>query len=164
MKRIKKFEQFRDDELLEEGIKDWILAGSIALSTLIPNSSLAQDYKNGDDDVKTTIINKLKSAKEKGDKKASELFSAIKNNIEIVNNVDIIDDKEDEFSLEELKKIAKDKNGVLGIGKSTDLHNSRDLAYNDAILKKNNNGNSKIEKEVVIRSEDGKYITYIVLI
>jgi len=67
-----------DEELLEEGLKDWLIAGSLALATFAPNSVIAQEYNDGDDNVKEKIFNKIKVAKENGNEKATVLFNKIK--------------------------------------------------------------------------------------
>lgn len=71
-----------DEELLEEGVKDWLIAGSLALASFAPNSVIAQEYNDGDDNVKEKIFNKIKVAKENGNEKATVLFNKIKSQVQ----------------------------------------------------------------------------------
>ena len=71
-----------DEELLEEGVKDWLIAGSLALASFAPNSIIAQEYNDGDDNVKEKIFNKIKVAKENGNEKATVLFNKIKSQVQ----------------------------------------------------------------------------------
>ena len=77
-----------DEELLEEGVKDWLIAGSLALASFAPNSIIAQEYNDGDDNVKEKIFNKIKVAKENGNEKATVLFNKIKAQVQKTQKTD----------------------------------------------------------------------------
>ena len=77
-----------DEELLEEGVKDWLIAGSLALASFAPNSVIAQEYNDGDDNVKEKIFNKIKVAKENGNEKATVLFNKIKAQVQKTQKTD----------------------------------------------------------------------------
>ena len=57
MKYLKRFENYNNDELLEEGWKNWALALGIAASSLMPNNANASTQGDGLKDRLTSIIN-----------------------------------------------------------------------------------------------------------
>ena len=62
---------------------NWLAAGAITLGSLLPNSSMAQEYKKGGDDVKTKIIQTIKTASEKGNEKANVIWDNIQKQMDI---------------------------------------------------------------------------------
>ncbi len=83
-KTIGDINDINDEDLLEEGqMANWLAAGAITLGSLLPNSSMAQEYKKGGDDVKTKIIQTIKTASEKGNEKANVIWDNIQKQMDI---------------------------------------------------------------------------------
>ncbi len=146
------------DDVLEEGVKEWIIAGSLALATMAPNSLMAQEYDSGDETTKEKIINKIKIAKENGNEKASKLFNNFTEKLKSLKNSDT-EVSTTGFSTEKLEKTAKEMGGVLGVGESTNLSSSVEQSIFDAKAKIGKDG--KVYKKVTtMKPNSDTYITY----
>ena len=157
-----------NEETIEEGaVTNWIAAGALILGTLGPNTSLAQKYNDGDDKAKITILNKIKSSADSGSVKFKKLFDKIKNKVEGNKDNAEVDTEasSNSFSIESFKKLAKESNGFIGIGKSTNMSMSNQKAMFNAKAKMGegtHRGIRVIDSKVTQNSE-GKYTTYIIL-
>ena len=154
--------ELNSDNVLEEGVKEWILAGSLTLASMAPNSLIAQEYDKGDETTKEKIINKIKIAKENGNEKASKLFNNFNEKLKSLKNNDT-EVVTTGFSTEKLEKTAKEMDGVLGVGESTNLSSSVEQSLFDAKAKigKENQKDGKIYKQVTtMKPNSDIYITY----
>lgn len=153
-----------DEDILNEGLKDWILAGSLAFAALAPNTSLAQSYNNADDKGKEKILNTIQSKADKGVKGAINFMNTMKN--KVGSDSESVQEKP---ILDTMQELADSVGGVLGVGTSPDLGSSRDQALFDAKTKLNNDdvyskaqGPGKVYKEEITKDSDGNYVTYII--
>ena len=158
-----------NEQTIEEGAAtNWIAAGALILGTLGPNTSLAQKYNDGDDKAKITILNKIKASADNGNLKFKKQFDKIKDKVE-GNKNNAEDDTEassNSFSIESFKKLAKESNGFIGIGKSINMSMSNEKAMFNAKSKMGNGthrGIRVIDSKVTQNSE-GQYTTYIILV
>ena len=169
IKKILREEFVLNEQTIEEGVlTNWLAAGALILGTLGPNTSLAQKYNDGDDKTKITILNKIKSSANKGNKEFKKLFDKIKN--KVGGNEDSAEDDTEaspsSFSIESFNKLAKESNGFIGIGKSKNMSMSNQKAMFNAKSKMGNGTHRGIRviNSKVTQNSEGQYTTYIILV
>ena len=153
-----------NEETIEEGAAtNWIAAGALILGTLGPNTSLAQKYNDGDDKAKITILNKIKSSADSGNVKFRKLFDKIKNKDNTEGDTEA---SSNYFSIESFKKLAKESNGFIGIGKSTNMSMSNQKAMFNAKAKmgEGTHRGIRVIDSKVTQNYEGQYTTYIILV
>lgn len=135
MKWVKSYESFKKEEKLEEGVKEWLLAGLITLSSLAGISQTKQnsiDYNPDKIEAAMTIQDKI----EKGDSSIIDLFNKAdiemnKKNLEDLKGVDL---KKDNVKLD----VFQTQNMFLVKNKLKQGYtlNKVELAKSDTIVKK----------------------------
>jgi len=166
--RIKKLlrEEFSQrEETIDEGaVANWLTATALVLGSLAPNSSLAQKFNSGNDEVKVSILSKIKSGAENGNEKLVSLFNKIKKKAEVKK--DDSETNSNTFSVESFEQKAKELGGVVGVGKSTDLSTSKKIAIHKAKVKYGSGiqRGGRVVDTKVLQDSDGKYITYVIFV
>lgn len=160
--------QLPDNNNLTEGnLSNFLTAAALTLGALMPNNTLAQKYNDGNDETKISILNKIKQGAENGDAKLKNILNNIKNKAEELTAQPeelTSQPNNNEFSIDDFYKKAKEENGIVGIGKSMDMSVSKQKALSDARINsgKSNLTNIRIVDEKIIKDNDS-YITYIII-